>query len=120
MEKKLYKTLKKVFDLIDGPWDEKNKITNEIINDINILRYKNKRIVLSENEITNDITIDPIEILSMPDNSITDPETIRQIALYSIKYNTNTLNNKIKKEFEYCGLYPHLIKTYNINPDDKI
>lgn len=45
MEKKLYKTLKKVFDLIDCPWDEKNKITNEIINDINILRYKNKKII---------------------------------------------------------------------------
>ncbi len=63
----------------------------------------------------NEITIDPKEILLLPDNSITDSETIRQIALYSIKNNDISLNYKIKKEFEFCGLYPHIMKTIKLD-----
>jgi len=67
--------------------------------------------------VNNDITIDPMEIVQLPDNSITDPETIRQIALYSIKYNDCSLNNKVKKEFAFAGLYPNVMNIYNISPD---
>jgi hypothetical protein len=114
MEEKLYKTLKKVFDLIDDPWDDP-EISEDLYNDIETVLSEYEK---NSQKITNDITIDPNEILSMPDNSITDSETIRQIALYSIKYNTNSLNNKVKKEFQVYGLYPHIIKTYKIKPDD--
>ena len=50
-------------------------------------------------ELTNEITIDVEKIRVLPDNSITDIETIRQIALWSIKMNDNSLNDKIRKEF---------------------
>lgn len=66
----------------------------------------------------NDILIKPEDILLLSDNSITDPETIRQIALYGIKYNDNSLNVKIKKEFEYCGLYPYNMEIYGTIPDN--
>jgi hypothetical protein len=65
----------------------------------------------------NEIIINADEIRNLPDNSITDPETIRQIALYGIKYNDNSLDHKIKKGFEFCGLYPHVMKTFNIMPE---
>jgi len=68
--------------------------------------------------MNNEITINPEEILLLPDNSITDSETIRQIALYSIKYNDISLNGKIKKEYEYCGLYPHVMTPINVFPDN--
>lgn len=69
--------------------------------------------------MNNDITINIGELRKVPDNSITDAETIRQIALYSIRENDDSLISKIKKEFEICGLYPHVIKSYNIKPDNQ-
>lgn len=60
--------------------------------------------------MSNEITINPIEIFKLEDNSITDAETIRQIALWSIKFNDNSLNCKVKKELEFAGLYPHILK----------
>lgn len=69
--------------------------------------------------MSNEITIDPLAISKLPDNSITDPETIRQIALYAIKEKDNSLNHKIKKGFEVAGLYPHIMKPLvdiNITP----
>ncbi len=60
--------------------------------------------------MNNEITIDPIEIAKLPDNSISDSETIRQIALYSIKHHDNSLNCKIQKGFEFAGLYPHVME----------
>lgn len=66
----------------------------------------------------NKITIDVAKIAELPDNSITDAETIRQIALYCIKNPTSTISTKIKSGYEVAGLYPHVIKTtYNIMPD---
>ena len=67
----------------------------------------------------NEIIINLDEIRKLPNDSITDYETIRQIALYTIKYNDNSLNCKVKKEFEFCGLYPYVMKTFNILPDKK-
>ncbi|MDD5649057.1 MAG: hypothetical protein PHF86_01380 [Candidatus Nanoarchaeia archaeon] len=64
--------------------------------------------------MTNDITINPIEIAKLPDGSIKDAETIRQIALYSIKYHDNSLNKKIYPLFEYVGLYPQVINKFEI------
>jgi len=71
-------------------------------------------------KMTNDITIDPEEIRKLPDNSIRDTETIRQIALWSIKFNDNSLNFKIDKRFAFAGLYPHVMNTFNIIPNGKI
>jgi len=56
----------------------------------------------------NEITINIEDIKNAPDNSITDPETIRQIALWGIKNNSNELYCKINKEFEFFGLYPEV------------
>ena len=67
--------------------------------------------------MTNEITIDPYELLMVENGSITDPETIRQIALYTNKYGNNALVDKIKPGFEVCGMYPNVIKSYNIVPD---
>jgi hypothetical protein len=68
--------------------------------------------------LTNEITIDPEKIRMLPDNSVTDFETIRQIALWSIKMNDNSLNDKIRKEFHFAGLYPHVMKIHNELPEN--
>jgi len=68
--------------------------------------------------MTNEITIDIEKIRVLPDNSITDSETIRQIALWSIKMNDNSLNDKIRKEFHFAGLYPHVMKIHDIVPEN--
>ena len=67
--------------------------------------------------MNNDVTINPDEIRALPNNSITDPETIRQIALYGIALNSDELNCKIKHEFTYLGLYPHIMKPFEFPPD---
>ncbi len=59
--------------------------------------------------MNNEITINPEEIKLLPDNSIADAETIRQIALYAIKFNDNSLNDKVDRRFSCAGLYPHII-----------
>jgi hypothetical protein len=64
-----------------------------------------------------EITINLEAVALLPDNSITDPEMIRQIALHAIQTNDNELLCKIKKEFEYAGLYPNVIKTLDMDPD---
>lgn len=64
--------------------------------------------------MNNDISINIEEIKNLPDNSITDPETIRQISLWGIKNNSDELYCKIKKGFEFAGLYPNIMKPYNI------
>jgi len=68
--------------------------------------------------MTDEITIDPEKIMMLPDNSVTDSETIRQIALWSIKMKDNSLNDKIRKEFHFAGLYPHVMKIHGIVPED--
>jgi hypothetical protein len=65
-------------------------------------------------KMNNDITINPEEIRNLPDGSITDPETIRQIALHSIKFYDNSLNDKIDKRFAFAGLYPHVMQSVDI------
>lgn len=61
----------------------------------------------------NNITINPEEILKMEDDSITDIETIRQIALLG----DSTLFCKVKPGHTYAGLYPHVMKSFNISPE---
>ena len=58
--------------------------------------------------MNNEIAINPEEIRNLSDGSVTDPETIRQIALYSIKTGDSSLESKIKDGFEFYGLYPHI------------
>jgi len=58
--------------------------------------------------MNNEITINPEEILLLEDGSVTDPETIRQIGLYSIAKHDNSLNCKIRKGLEFNALYPHI------------
>ncbi len=69
-----------------------------------------------DNEYNFDIEV----IRSLPDNSIMDTDLILQISLYGIKYNDNSLYIKIKKEFQFAGLYPHIMKVYDINIDNPI
>ena len=67
----------------------------------------------------NEITINPEEIRKQPDGSITDCETIRQIALYGIRNNDNSLYCKINQDFAYCGLYPFAMKSFDEIPEIK-
>lgn len=69
--------------------------------------------------MNNEITIDIEEIRQLPDDSVTDPETIRQIALYCIRNNDRLLSRKINSLFAYAGLYPEVINLHNILPDRK-
>ena len=66
--------------------------------------------------MNNEITIDIEEIRQLPNGSVTDGETIRQIALYSIRNNDNSLNNKIDRRFAYAGLYPEVMISFKL-PD---
>lgn len=69
--------------------------------------------------MTNEITLNIEETLNLLDNSITDPETIRQIALLSLDNTKSTreiknkLIDKIKSGYEYCGLYPYVMGSFN-------
>jgi hypothetical protein len=71
----------------------------------------------------NEITINIEELLKVEDNSITDYETIRQIGLLSCTVNNiskeikQILYKKVKNEFQYMGLYPNIMKTFDIIPD---
>ena len=73
--------------------------------------------------MTNEITINIDELLKVEDNSITDCETIRQIGLLSCTRNNvseddrKILYKKIKRQFEYCGLYPNVMKSFDILPN---
>lgn len=74
--------------------------------------------------MNNEITINIEELLKVEDNSITDYETIRQIGLLSCtkndisKDNRQILYRKVKKEFQYLGLYPTEMKSFDILPDN--
>ena len=71
----------------------------------------------------NEITINIQELLELPDKSITDAETIRQIGLLSCTINNVSENDKYKlyykinPRYEVCTLYPHIITSYNIKPE---
>jgi hypothetical protein len=68
--------------------------------------------------MTNEITINIEEIRKMPDGSVKDAETIRQIALYCIKNpNDKDISYKIHKPLSFLCLYPEIIMPYNINPE---
>jgi hypothetical protein len=57
------------------------------------------------------------EILELADNSVTNANLIREIALMGLslpKEEAEQMYKKIKKEFESAGLYPHIIKKTNI------
>jgi hypothetical protein len=67
----------------------------------------------------NNITIDIESIRKMPNESITDSETIRQIALYSIQNpEDKELVYKVKTSMAFAGLYPHIQQPINIQPDN--
>ena len=70
--------------------------------------------------MTNEITINPDEIRQYPDRSVTDPETIRQIALWGIQNNSNELDCKISQMMEYAGLYPHVHQPFNIKQEKSL
>ena len=74
--------------------------------------------------MNNKITIDIQEILRQRDHSITDAETIRQIALAGMsrklciqEEEKSALYRKITPGFEYAGLYPYVMKPLNIKPE---
>jgi len=69
----------------------------------------------------NKITITLEQIREMPDNSVTDAETIRQIALFGIANAENVaidfIYRKIKSGYEVAGLYPFVVNILNVNPE---
>ena len=53
---------------------------------------------------------------------ISDAELIRVIALIALRVagmgkSSLDLSNHINRDFSFCGLYPNIIKTYNIKPE---
>lgn len=73
--------------------------------------------------MTNEITINIDELLKVEDNSIVDYDTIRQIGLLSCTVNDITddvkhiLYKKVKRELQYIGLYPTIMKKIDIKTD---
>lgn len=71
----------------------------------------------------NEITINIHELLELPDNSIVDYETLRQIGLLSCrKHNISrcelySLYRKVRKGYDYMCLYPEIMTTFDINPE---
>jgi len=68
-------------------------------------------------EMTNDIIITVDEILAFDNDSITDAETIRQIALVCLQTTTpqdkiRELSGKINPGFHVHGLYPHAMEIF--------
>ena len=64
--------------------------------------------------MNNEITIDIEEIRKLPDGSVTDGETIRQIALYCMRNNDKELSWKIDRRFAYAGLYPEIMTSFEL------
>jgi len=77
---------------------------------------------LYDAKLADKITKAARETLNDVISNISDPELIRDIALYSIE-NTNTaqlsakLLSSINPMFAFTGLYPNTQKTYNIKPE---
>ena len=75
--------------------------------------------------MNNEITINIEEILKLPDGSVTDAETIRQIGLATTKYNfltkeqSSALGKKIQPGLEFGALYPHIVEPLDIEMDDE-
>jgi len=68
--------------------------------------------------MNNEITINIDEIRKSPMHSIKDAETIRQIAIYCIENpGNNDLSDKINPLYSYCGLYPYVMKSFDIKPE---
>lgn len=74
--------------------------------------------------MNNEITLNIEETLKLDDNSITDAETIRQIGLITTNFKLKIsdderyqLARKVKKEFQVFGLYPHVMKKFDIKPE---
>jgi hypothetical protein len=71
----------------------------------------------------NEITINIQDLLELPDNSIVDYETLRQIGLLSCqknnisRYDLYSLYRKVCNGFEYMCLYPEIMTTFDINPE---
>lgn len=58
------------------------------------------------------------ELYKAKNGSITDTETIRKIAMFCIENpGHNALTDKVNKMCHFAGLYPHVMKTFNILPD---
>ena len=56
----------------------------------------------------NEITIDIDKIRKLPNGSITDAETIRQIAIYVIENpNDKDIVDRVNPHFTVYGLYPY-------------
>lgn len=74
---------------------------------------------------TNDFTQDDIRyIMSLPDNSVTDAETLRKIGLittaqesYLFGLKIDGIERKVKQGFEFGCLYPHVMKSFDIQPE---
>ena len=72
----------------------------------------------------NEITLIIEETLKLDDNSITDSETIRQIGLITTNFGLKIsdderkeLARKVKREYQFAGLYPHVMKKFDIKPE---
>lgn len=59
--------------------------------------------------MNNEITINIEKIKHLPDGSVTDAETIRQIALYGLRNKDREITRKIDSRFAYAGLYPEVM-----------
>ncbi len=69
--------------------------------------------------MNNEITIDVQATLALPDNSITDAETCRQIGLATTKQgllskeDSSALGRKIARGYEFAALYPHVMPAFD-------
>lgn len=74
----------------------------------------------------NEITVTVDELLSLPDNSIVDPIMLRQIGLmttsFKHKLDRETIDliaRKIRREFQHACLYPQIMRSFYILPNNE-
>lgn len=98
------KSIQQIFDE-DGYIDKyvkTTKLEDKVIVHVANKEFKTKRDLTDPNKVTIDF-----EALSKEnDLSISDFETIRQIAIYSMQTKDKQYIKKINPQFEFCGLYP--------------
>jgi len=62
------------------------------------------------------LTVKPGSLREFEDDSITDPDIIRDVAAYSNKHNNYKIARKVKYEFAFAGLYPEVLQSFKIKP----
>lgn len=83
-----------------------------------------KKLIKQNKYMDNEISLNIEETKKLDDNSISDSETIRQIGLITTNFGLKIsdderkqLARKVKRKYQFAGLYPHVMKKFDIKPE---